>query len=191
MNIFLKILLFLFLIFKITNSFSEETKIKIGILAPLSGENASLGKQIINSIRMALIDINDNKEGIKLKVNGEMGKVSVDKLLNEFDNFSQDFITGNQLKGELSSVFSSTVTIPNNEDFDLSHMEFNTKNKYHQFKLIELDSNNYFVDTLPVEISIPNIIFVNFLIIIFSVIAFWIPMLIISRMEIVKVLKIK
>lgn len=61
----------------------------------------------------------------------------------------------------------------------------------HQFKLIELDSNNYFVDTLPVEISIPNIIFVNFLIIIFSVIAFWIPMLIISRMEIVKVLKIK
>ena len=61
MNIFLKILLFLFLIFKITNSFSEETKIKIGILAPLSGENASLGKQIINSIRMALIDINDNK----------------------------------------------------------------------------------------------------------------------------------
>ena len=61
----------------------------------------------------------------------------------------------------------------------------------YQFKLIELDSNNYFVDTLPVEISIPNIIFVNFLIIIFSVVAFWIPMLIISRMEIVKVLKIK
>ena len=61
----------------------------------------------------------------------------------------------------------------------------------YQFEIIELDSNNYFVDTLPVEISIPNIIFVNFLIIIFSVIAFWIPMLIISRMEIVKVLKIK
>ena len=61
MNIFFKILLFLFLIFKFSYSFSEETKIKIGILAPLSGENASLGKQIINSIRMALIDINDNK----------------------------------------------------------------------------------------------------------------------------------
>ncbi len=89
------------------------------------------------SYRFSKIDINDNKEGIKLKVNGEMEKVSVDKLLNEFDNFSQDFITGNQLKGELSSVFSSTVTIPNNEDFDISHMEFNAKNKYHQFKLIE------------------------------------------------------
>ena len=60
-----------------------------------------------------------------------------------------------------------------------------------QFQLIELDPNNYFVNQLPVEISIPMIVFVNFLIIIFSIIAFWIPMLIISRMEIVKVLKIK
>ena len=61
MNIFFKILLFLLLVFKISNSSSEESKIKIGILAPLSGENAILGKQIISSIRMALIDINDDK----------------------------------------------------------------------------------------------------------------------------------
>ena len=44
-----------------------------------------------------------------------MEKVSVDS----YNNWNLvDFITGNQLKGELSSVFSSTVTIPNN-DFDL------------------------------------------------------------------------
>ena len=61
MNIFFKILLFLLLVFKISNSSSEESKIKIGILAPLSGENAILGKQIISSIRMALIDIDDDK----------------------------------------------------------------------------------------------------------------------------------
>ena len=62
--------------------------------------------------------------------------------------------------------------------------------QYH-FKLIQLDPDNYFVNSVPVEISIPNVLFVNFLIIIFSIIAFWIPMLLISRMEIVKVLKIK
>ena len=61
MNIFFKILCFLFLLSKTTYSFSEDTKIKIGVLAPLSGENSALGEQIISSIRMALIDINDDK----------------------------------------------------------------------------------------------------------------------------------
>ena len=61
MNNLFKILLSVFLIFKTSISFSENTKIKIGVLVPLSGENASLGEQVINSIRMALIDIDDNK----------------------------------------------------------------------------------------------------------------------------------
>ena len=62
MNKFLKILFIIFLNFTliISLSYSEETKIKIGLLAPLSGENASLGEQIIKSIRMALSDIEDN-----------------------------------------------------------------------------------------------------------------------------------
>ena len=60
-----------------------------------------------------------------------------------------------------------------------------------QFNLIKLDPNNYFVDTVPVEISIPSILFINILIIISSLITFWIPMILISRMEIVNALKIK
>ena len=62
MNKFFKILFYIFLVllFETTISYSEETKIKIGVLVPLSGENASLGKQILNSIRMALIDIKNN-----------------------------------------------------------------------------------------------------------------------------------
>ena len=58
-----KIFRFLFLI--LINFFimfviaiSEEKKIKIGLLVPLSGENSELGKQIIKSTRMALKDIN-------------------------------------------------------------------------------------------------------------------------------------
>ena len=62
MNKFFKILfsIFFVLLFEISFSYSEETKIKIGVLAPLSGEDANLGKQILNSIRMALIDIKNN-----------------------------------------------------------------------------------------------------------------------------------
>ena len=62
MNKFFKILfsIFLVLLFKTSISYSEETKIRIGVLAPLSGENSSLGKQILNSIRMAIIDIKNN-----------------------------------------------------------------------------------------------------------------------------------
>ena len=63
MNKFLKTLFSIFLIFlfETSNSYTDETKIKIGVLVPLTGENASLGKQILNSIRMALIDINNDK----------------------------------------------------------------------------------------------------------------------------------
>ncbi len=63
MNKFLKTLfsVFLILLLETSVSYSEQPKIKIGVLEPLSGENASLGKQILNSIRMALIDISNNK----------------------------------------------------------------------------------------------------------------------------------
>ena len=62
MNKFFKTLfsILLVLLLETSISYTEETKIKIGVLVPLSGENASLGKQILNSIRMALIDIKNN-----------------------------------------------------------------------------------------------------------------------------------
>ena len=41
--------------------FAEENKIKIGLLVPLSGENASIGKQIVKATRLALKDINSDK----------------------------------------------------------------------------------------------------------------------------------
>ena len=49
--------LFLF----ITPSFSEDNKIKIGLLVPLTGENSEIGKQIVKATRLALNDINSNK----------------------------------------------------------------------------------------------------------------------------------
>ena len=61
MNIFFKFTFFIFLIFKTSISFTNEAKIKVGVLVPLTGENSALGQQIVSSIRMALIDINDDK----------------------------------------------------------------------------------------------------------------------------------
>ena len=41
--------------------FTEENKIKIGLLVPLSGENALIGEQIVKATRLALKDINSDK----------------------------------------------------------------------------------------------------------------------------------
>ena len=60
-----------------------------------------------------------------------------------------------------------------------------------KFNLIELNPDDYFVSKVPVEISIQNILSFNFLIIFCSIITFLIPMLIISRLEMIKILKIK
>ncbi len=40
---------------------SAEDKIKIGLVIPLSGENKELGESVLNSVRLAVNDINDNK----------------------------------------------------------------------------------------------------------------------------------
>jgi ABC-type branched-subunit amino acid transport system substrate-binding protein len=61
-----KILIILFLLIYnlflfTTPSFSEDNKIKIGLLVPLTGENSKIGKQIVQATRLALIDINSDK----------------------------------------------------------------------------------------------------------------------------------
>ena len=61
-----KIFIFFFLSFCnlflfVYPSFTEENKVKIGLLVPLSGDNAEIGKQIVKATRLALKDINSNK----------------------------------------------------------------------------------------------------------------------------------
>jgi hypothetical protein len=43
------------------SSFAEENKVKIGLLVPLTGDNAKIGKQIIKATHLALKDINSEK----------------------------------------------------------------------------------------------------------------------------------
>ncbi len=58
-----KILFIVFLNYSIllSQSFSSEEKIKIGLLLPLTGNNANLGEQIVKAVRMALKDINTDQ----------------------------------------------------------------------------------------------------------------------------------
>ena len=63
MNKFFKIffITIFILLLKLSFSLANETKIKIGLLVPLSGENKNLGESIIKSTRMALNDIGTKK----------------------------------------------------------------------------------------------------------------------------------
>ena len=58
-KIFLIILVFLFS--KHSDGLTEDEKIKIGLLVPLSGDNKNLGEQIIKSTKMALQEIGTDK----------------------------------------------------------------------------------------------------------------------------------
>ena len=58
--IILFLVIYNFILF-ITPVFSEDNKIRIGLLVPLTGENTEIGKQIIKATRLALNDINSNK----------------------------------------------------------------------------------------------------------------------------------
>ncbi len=61
-NIFRILFLLFFNFISIFNlSFANENKIKIGLLVPLSGDNANLGKQIIKATRLAIKDINSDR----------------------------------------------------------------------------------------------------------------------------------
>ena len=52
--------LLLFIIFFASNT-SANSKVKIGLVVPLSGENKDLGKSILKSVRLAVNDVDDNK----------------------------------------------------------------------------------------------------------------------------------
>jgi hypothetical protein len=112
---------------------SEENKIKIGLLVPLSGDNAELGKQIVNATRMALKDINSNEIEIyprdtysdpdkalasaielnKLNINLIIGPIFYDSLtyLGDVDNVTFLSLTNKTLelpKNVISTGINST-----------------------------------------------------------------------------------
>jgi len=61
-KIFKKIVFMILIILSIhSNAVSEEIKLKIGVLVPMSGNNSELGQLIIKAVRLAIKDIDANK----------------------------------------------------------------------------------------------------------------------------------
>jgi len=79
------IVIFFILFFDNNHSISLETKIKVGLLVPLTGEDEKLGKLIIKSTRMAIEDLNANVFEIYPKDTGSNPDKTIEsvKSLNE------------------------------------------------------------------------------------------------------------
>ena len=81
--------LLLFIIFFASNT-SANSKVKIGLVVPLSGENKELGESILKSVRLAINDIDDNK--IIIKKNSNIKKISLDIDMKFINLSNQNFI---------------------------------------------------------------------------------------------------
>ena len=72
---------------------TEEKKIKIGLLVPMTGDNANLGKQIIKAVRLALKDIDNNKIEIYPKDTQSDPNKTL-KSANELENIGVNLTIG-------------------------------------------------------------------------------------------------
>ncbi len=163
---FFKILFVVIYFLIIGQAYAQETKIKIGLLVPLTGDNAELGKQILNSTRLAVKDINSNKieiypkdtqsdpnkalqSAIKLKqmgVNIVIGPVFYENIiyLDEIDN-----ITFLSLTNKTLEIPRNVVTAGIN-----STSQLNTIKKF--IKLNELKKTIFLIPNLNYDLEIKN-----------------------------------
>ena len=123
--------IFLIIFFSICNLFflidhgvSNDDKIKIGLLVPLSGDNAEIGKQIIKATRLALKDINSDRIEIfpkdsqsdpnkTLKSANELKQLGINLVLGPV--FYKNLIYLNEVK-EITflSLTNKTLDLPKN-----------------------------------------------------------------------------
>ena len=123
--------IFLIIFFSISNLFfltdhgiSADNKIKIGLLVPLTGDNAEIGKQIVKATRLALKDINSEKIEIfpkdtlsdpnkTLKAANELKQLGINLILGPV--FYENLIYLNEVR-EITflSLTNKTLDLPKN-----------------------------------------------------------------------------
>ena len=108
----------------ITLNASEDIKIKIGLLVPLSGDNNEIGKQIVKATRLALKDINSNKIEIfpkdtrsdpntTLKVANELKQMGINLIIGPV--FHKNLINLEEIKDVTFLSFTNkTLDLPKN-----------------------------------------------------------------------------
>ncbi|MBD1141218.1 ABC transporter substrate-binding protein [Pelagibacterales bacterium SAG-MED39] len=125
MKKFFKIISILFLTsFFSTHGFTEEEKLKIGLLVPMTGDDKNLGDLIIKSTRMALEDINTNKVEIFPKDTNSNPKKTFESAL-EFKDMGIKIVIGPIFYNSLNyleelkditfiSLTNKTIDLPEN-----------------------------------------------------------------------------
>ena len=103
------IVIFFILFFDNNHSISLETKIKVGLLVPLTGEDEKLGKLIIKSTRIAIEDLNANVFEIYPKDTGSNPDKTIEsvKSLNEM---GVNIVVGPIFYKNLSNSFHHIIT---------------------------------------------------------------------------------
>ena len=109
--------LLLFIIFFISNA-SAKSKIKIGLVVPLSGKNKDLGESILKSVRLAVNDIDDNKILIIPKDNQNNPYQTLEVSKELYDEGIRIII---------GPVFEKNTTKLNNLNNDLIFLSFTNK----------------------------------------------------------------
>ena len=104
------------------------------------------------------IKINNRDDGYSILTNGELNRISVDKLMYEFDDFEQTLINSNQIKGEISSVFKASFFINPTKSFDLKSLTFNSDNLFHHIKLVDYNYITELVDYFDESIITRNVV---------------------------------
>ena len=104
------------------------------------------------------IKINNLDDGYSILTKGELNRISVDKLLYEFDDFEQTYINSNQIKGEISSAFKASFFINPSKSFDLKSLTFNSDNSFQHVKLIDYNYIAEIVDYFDESMITRNIV---------------------------------
>jgi len=76
-------------------------------------------------------------------INGDLFRINSKKLMKSFDNFNQEFLINEQINGEFSSDFSSTLVFDSESNFNLQKSKFKSENL---FENIVISENNFLND---------------------------------------------
>ena len=124
-KIFKKLTLIILILYSIClNVNSQEIKIKVGLLVPMTGENKDLGMSIIKAARMAIKDIKSNKLEIFPKDSGSNQEQTLKSAL-EFEKMGINIVIGPVFYKSLTylgeienitflSLTNKTISLPKN-----------------------------------------------------------------------------
>ncbi len=105
-------------------SVAEENKVKIGLLVPLTGDNANIGSQIVKATRLALKDINSQKfeifpkdtqsdPNMTLKSANELREIGINLIIGPV--FYENLLYLDQAKDQTFLSFTNkTLDLPKN-----------------------------------------------------------------------------